>query len=150
MKESLIKLFSNFIKHKYVYVGIPVIIQNSKKEILLEKRNRKVLSYPDTWGLPGGMPNYNEKLADAAKREVKEELGVDVEIIKKAKNTYESFPTKECKFHNVDIPYYAMIINGIPEPKDETQEVKWFKPSEIRNMKLAYSHKEILKGEGLI
>jgi hypothetical protein len=50
----------------------------------------------------------------------------------------------------VDIPFYGKIIKGIPKAKDETKEIKWFKLSEIKNMKLAYSHKEILKGEGLI
>jgi ADP-ribose pyrophosphatase YjhB (NUDIX family) len=151
MKESIIKIASNFVKQKFVYAGVPVIIQNSKKEILLEKRNRKVLSYPDVWCLPGGMIDYGEKLVDTAKREVKEELGIDVKIIRRAKNVYENPPTKECKFHMIDIPYYAKIMkNDTPKPKDETSEVKWFKPLEIRKMKLAYDHKEILKGEGLI
>jgi len=150
MKESLIKIASKLVKQKFVYVGVPVIIQNSKGEILLGKRSKKVLSYPGIWGLPGGMADYGEKVEETAKREVKEELGVDIEIIRKAKNTYENIPTKECKFHSVDIPCYAKIINGTPKSKDETQEVKWFKPSEIRNMKLAYGQKGILKGEGLI
>jgi 8-oxo-dGTP diphosphatase len=150
VKESIIKLASNFVKQKFVYAGVPVIIQNSKKEILLGKRGKKVLSYPGIWGLPGGMLDYEEKLIDAVRREVKEELGIDVKIIRRAKNIYENPPTKECKFHMIDIPYYAKIVNGIPKPKDETSEVKWFKPSEIRDMKLAYGHKNILKGEGLI
>ncbi len=150
MSHSLINLFFKLIKNRYVYVGIPVIIQNSKGEILLGKRNKNMATFPGFWGLPGGMPEYNEKIEDTAKREVKEELGVDVKIIKKAKNVYENFPIKECKFHTVDVPFYAKILKGEPKPNDETQEVKWFKPSELKNLKLAYSHKEILKGEGLI
>ena len=35
--------------------------------------------------------------------------------------------------------------NKTPKPKDETQEVKWFKPQELKKMKLAYTHNEILK-----
>ncbi len=150
MTHSLINLFSRLIKQKYVYVGVPVIIQNSKKEILLGKRSKNLSSFPGYWGLPGGMPEYNEKLEDTAKREVKEELGINIKLIKKSKNTYETFPSKICRFHSVDIPFYAKIISGTPKPKDETQDVKWFKPSEIKNMKLAYSHKNILKGEKLI
>ncbi|MCX6750617.1 MAG: NUDIX hydrolase [Candidatus Pacearchaeota archaeon] len=90
MKNSIINIASKFIKHEYVYAGVPVIIQNSKKEILLGKRNNRVLSYPGVWGLPGGMIDYGEKLIDVARRELKEELGVDVKIIGRAKNVYET------------------------------------------------------------
>lgn len=147
---KLLRGILNFVNKKYVYVGVPVIIQNSKGEILLGKRGRDVIYYPGYWGLPGGMPDYGEKLEDTAKREVKEELGVDVEIIKKSNNLYENKPNKECKSHNVDVIFYAKIINGNPKANDETLEVRWFKPSEIRKMKLAYGHSSILKGEGLI
>lgn len=150
MSHSIFNLFFRFAKQKYVYVGVPVIIRNSKGEILLGKRNKHMLTYPSTWGLPGGLPEYGEKLEDTAKREVKEELGVDIEIIKRSTNIHEHLPIKECKIHSIDVVYYAKIIKGIPKPKDETSEVKWFKSSEIKDMNLAYSHKEILKKEGLI
>ncbi len=150
MKESIIKLISKLIKQKYVYVGVPVIIQNSKKEILLGKRSKNSFTYPSLWGLPGGMADYGEKVEETAKREVKEELDVDVQIIKRTHNIYQNIPNKMCKFHSVDLPHYAKIIKGIPKAKDETSEIKWFKPSEINKIKMAYAHKEILEGEGLI
>ncbi len=150
MKDSIISLISKLIKQKFVYVGVPVIIQNSKKEILLGKRSAKSFTYPNAWGLPGGMMDYREYIETTVKREVKEELGVDVKIIKKSSNIYQNIPNKMCKFHSVDIPHYAKIIKGIPKPKDETSEVKWFKPSEIKKMKLAYNHDKILRGEGLL
>lgn len=107
-------------------------------------------TYPSSWGLPGGMPEYKEKLSDTAKREVKEELGVDVKIVKVSNTLYPNYPSKKSKIHSVDVIYYAKIIKGIPKPLDETEEVKWFKPSEIKNMRLAYNHNEILRKEGLI
>lgn len=150
MKDSIIKIFSKLIKQKFVYVGVPVIIQNSKNEVLLGKRSANSLSYPSLWGLPGGMMDYGEDIETTVKREVKEELGVYVKIIKKSLNIYQNIPNKECKFHSVDIPHYAKIIKGIPKPKDETSEIKWFNPSEIKKMKLAYNHNKILKGEGIV
>lgn len=150
MKQEMVRFLLNFFKSKNVYAGVPVIIQNSKGEILLGKRRRNMATFPGFWGLPGGMPNYKEKLVDTAKREVKEELGVDIKIIKKSKDIYENFPCKKSGLHSVDVAHYGKIIKGIPKPKDETSEIKWFKPSEIRKMNLAYEHKKILKGEGLI
>ena len=147
---GLLRTLSNFMRQKFVFAGVPVIIQNSKNEILLGKRDSKSVYYPLYWGLPGGMVDYGEHLENAAVREVKEELGVDIQIIKRSDAIYENLPKPECKLHTIDIPFYAKIISGIPKPKDETSEVKWFKPSEIKNMKLAYSHRDILKGEKLI
>jgi len=150
MNSKIVNLFIKWFKHKYVITGVPVIIQNSKGEILLGKRANKPIFYSGMWGLPGGMIEYGEKIEETARREIKEELGVDIKIIKRAKKVYEDFPKKECRFHLIDIPVYAKIIKGIPKPKDETQEVRWFKPSEIKKMKLAYTHNEILNGEGLL
>ena len=149
MITKLINLALKWFKQKYVIAGVPVIIQNSKKEILLGKRSNQIF-YPNMWGLPGGMVEHGEPLKEAAKREIKEEMGIDIEIIKKSPNIYEDFPKKECNLHLVDIPFYAKIIKGTPKPKDETKEVKWFKPEQIKKLKLAYNHNQILKGERLI
>ncbi|GBE20238.1 MAG TPA: NUDIX hydrolase [Candidatus Pacearchaeota archaeon] len=146
---TFINLLAKVFKHKYVMAGAPAIIINSDKRILLGKRDGKIGIYPNLWGLPGGMIEYGEDIGKAIKRELKEELGVDSGIIKKSNNIYENLPNKECNIHTIDIPYYCKI-KGIPKPRDETSEVKWFEPSEIKKMKLAYSHKAILKGEGLI
>lgn len=147
---SLINILSNFFRNKYTFASAPAIIQNPKGEILLAKRKENCAFYPSMWELPGGMTEYNERIEDAVKREVKEEMGVDVKIIKRGKGIYEHLPNKECPFHIIEISYYARIVKGTPEAKDETQEVKWFKPKIIGKMKLAYEHKKILKGEGLI
>lgn len=149
-KMNLIKIASMFFRNKNVFVGVPVIIKNSNGYILLGKRNANAPFYPSTWGLPGGMVEYGEKIEDAAIREAEEEIGVKIRIIRKSNNIYENFPNRQCRIHTIDIPYYAKIVNGFPKPKDETSEIGWFSPSSIENMFLAYSHKEILKGEGLI
>lgn len=147
---NLLQIASKFIRNKLAFVGVPVIITNSKGEILLGKRKENHIIYPSFWGLPGGMVEYDELIEDTAKREIKEELGVEIKILKRTKKIYENLPNKNCNFHTIDIPFYAKIIKGSPKPKDETSEVKWFKSSEIKKMKLAYSQKKILEDEGLI
>jgi len=135
------------MKSKYSILGIPAIIIKDGK-ILLGKRNEKVSCYKGYWGLPGGLVEYGETMEQAIKRELKEELGVEAEVIKTGK-VYERFPDKECKIHGADVPHYCRL-KGVPSPKDETEEISWFTPEEIRKMDLAYIHKEILIGEGLI
>lgn len=150
MKNKLTKILLKLLKFKMQTIGIPVIIVNQNKEILLGKRNDNAPFYPGYWGIPGGILEYGERIKDAAKREVKEEIGIKIKIIKQSKKIYELLPSKNYPFHTLAIVFYAKIIKGTPKPKDETQEVKWFKPSEIKKIKLAYNHNEILKGEELV
>lgn len=132
-----------------ILAGVPVIITNSQGRILLGKRKKNAPYYPDIWGLPGGLIDYKESSIETAKREIKEELGINIKITKKSNNIYEIFPSKECPFQTINIVYYA-TTNEKPRPKSETQEVKWFTPSEVKKIKLAYNHMEILKKEGII
>ncbi|MEV2272914.1 NUDIX hydrolase [Nonomuraea africana] len=56
-------------------VGADVLIRDERGRILLVNPGYK----PD-WDLPGGMAEANESPAAAARREIKEELGLDLEI----------------------------------------------------------------------
>ncbi|CAM4479128.1 NUDIX hydrolase [Paenibacillus tarimensis] len=53
-----------------------VIVVNEKNELLLIKGPRR------GWEMPGGQVEEGESLSQAAIRETKEELGIDIEIIK--------------------------------------------------------------------
>ena len=146
------RLLLNFIGKifRINLVGVPVIIQNKNEKILLGKRDSKQSFYPNCWGLPGGLLNYKEKIEDCAKREIKEELGVEIKVLKKSKNIYEIIPSENYAFHTISPVVYAKIANGILTPKDETSEIKWFDKNEIKKMNLAYNHKKILIEEGML
>lgn len=139
----------NYIGSRKITSGAIAIIKNSKGEILLGKREKNHLIYSDMWGIPGGLIDYGETSEKAVIREIEEEVGVQIKIIKKG-GVYEKIPTKKFKFQTITFVYYGKIISGIPEPKDETSEVKWFKPNELKKMKLAYNQEEILEKEGII
>lgn len=135
---------------QFAKVGVSAIIHNKKGEILLEKRDSKVRFYPGYLGLPGGLVEFGETLEEALKREMKEELGVTIKLIKRVKKVYQELPNKKYKnVHLIGFSYYCKI-KGTPKAKDETKEVKWIKPSKIKKMKLAYNHEQILKDEKLI
>lgn len=57
----------------------PVIIENGK--VLLNRENKENGTTP--WMFPGGeVENFDATLEEACRREVKEEMGIDIEIIK--------------------------------------------------------------------
>lgn len=72
----------------YIGVSVGAIIINQKKQILLTKRGENCKNERGCWEAPGGAVDFNEKLDDAVKREIIEELGVDIILLKQfpAKN----------------------------------------------------------------
>lgn len=146
--RNTLMLGMKLLFNRRVTPGVPAIIKNSRGEVLLGKRKNNLLMYPGFWGLPGGLIEYGETVEDAIKRELREELGVDSRVIKYGKPVMD-MPTKKFPVQDLSIPVYCEI-SGIPKPLDETTEVKWFKPSEIKEIKLAYSHKKILEQEGIL
>ena len=59
------------------------LIKNNGKYLVIKRteiKRGKLNSYPLYWDIPGGMVEDNELPRDAAIRETKEEVGLDVEI----------------------------------------------------------------------
>lgn len=63
-----------------IFVSFHAIIEKYGK-ILVLKRSSKDPFNADYWDLPGGVMNFGEEVTQALKREVKEECGLDVDIL---------------------------------------------------------------------
>jgi len=95
------------------------IVDDNK--ILLLKRN----NYPaiNEWWVPGGRVIKNELLCDSIIRKVKEETGLDVEILNQIGITETVFETK----HTVNVCFSLKIKSGDITINSEHSEYKWFK-----------------------
>jgi 8-oxo-dGTP diphosphatase len=60
---------------KTPFATVDVIIESSEGIVLVRRRNP-----PHGWALPGGFVDPGESVAQAARREAKEETGLDVEL----------------------------------------------------------------------
>ncbi len=65
----------------YVGISVGALIFNKKDEIFLTKRSRNAKNERGCWEAPGGGVEFGETLQDAIKREIKEEYGVDIELL---------------------------------------------------------------------
>lgn len=108
------------------------LITNDQNEILLVKNPRK------GWECPGGIVEPGETLPQGLIREIKEETGVDVEIInivgiysntkkKKGYNGVDEVPTI------VTVDFICKYVSGDLRTSDESIEVKWFSKEEALN-----------------
>ena len=111
----------------YIGVSAGAMIVNDKGELFLAKRSMQAKNERGHWETPGGSVEIGETLADAVRREMKEEYGVDVEII-------EQFPAEDHLIpaehqHWVATTFLAKITSGqdpqICEP-DKCDAIGWF------------------------
>ena len=84
------------------------------------------------WVFPGGFLDRGERVQDAAIRETLEETGIKVEVGHLLNAySYKGYPV-------VVMVYPAKILEGVPQPLDETLEVAFFGPKEIPWEDLAF------------
>jgi 8-oxo-dGTP diphosphatase len=86
-------------------VTCAIIIKENK--ILVAQRSEKMI-LPLKWEFPGGKLEKDEDEASCVKREVREEINIEIEIIKKLSNTIHDYGNFKIKL----IPFLANYISG--------------------------------------
>lgn len=114
------------------------IISNKQDEILLIHRNS---SKRIQWEIPGGKVEDNENAMDAAIRELKEELDVDINISKYLGCNISVEDDILLKYHL----FLASIISGSPKlMEDKFDDMNYFSRDELKNMNDLSSNMKML------
>jgi ADP-ribose pyrophosphatase YjhB (NUDIX family) len=116
---------------------VDIIIEIDLMGIVLIKRKNP----PHGWAIPGGFVDYGESLEEAAVREAKEEINLDVKLVRQF-HTY-SDPKRDPRHHSISTVYIAKV-NGIPQAKDDALEIGTFNESNLPE-EIAFDHRSILK-----
>jgi 8-oxo-dGTP diphosphatase len=124
-------------------VGSAVLITDGDR-ILLGLRNKE----PNfgRWVLPGGGIEYGETHEQAAIREAKEELGVEIEILGLAgKGVYHILPPDR---HRMIVYNQARIVGGEIVPSSDISEVRLFTRIELREADITPVVEAVLRDSG--
>ena len=102
---------------KIIIASGPVIVENNK--VLLNKHGDTAF-----WKFCGGrVENYEINLIDNAKREVKEEMGIDIEILDQ--EPFITFTRKEKDRETIDIILVHFLAKRIGKIKPGKDILKW-------------------------
>ncbi len=105
-------------------VGVGAVIIEDGKILLVKRGNEP---NKGKWSIPGGLVRTGETLEEALKREIKEEIGVDIEIGEVACVTEEIFYDREgkVKYHYIIIDFFAEIKSGKITAGSDAKDVRW-------------------------
>lgn len=106
-------------------VGAICVVERADGALLLVRH-----SYRRQWGFPGGLLQRGEEVDDGARREAREEVGIDVELVAEPAVVVAPEPRR------VDVIYRCRPARGV-EPGDVTPcspeivDVRWFPPDAL-------------------
>ncbi len=108
----------------FIGVGVGAFILNDRNEFLMLLRAKDSKVEPGTWMIPGGKVDYNEKMADTVKREIKEEIGVDLDVIEAIKTNDHILPDQ----HWITTTFLCRIKSGAPKIMEPHKHngLEWF------------------------
>lgn len=116
-------------QQKLPKVGVGAVILDEANKVLLVLR--KKAPEAGCWSLPGGKVDYMETIENAIMREIKEELGVEIEITQLVCVTNHIIQSEDV--HYVAPTFTARITNGEVQNREPhaLEDVQWFSINEI-------------------
>jgi 8-oxo-dGTP diphosphatase len=112
---------------------------NSLSVLLIERKNSP---YAGMWALPGGFLDISEDLECCAKRELREETGIEGVYLEQL-GTFGT-PGRDPRERVVSVTYFALTPSDHLSPKASSDAAKaaWFPINKLPN--LAFDHAEII------
>jgi len=127
-------------------VGVGAVIMHEGKLLLVK---RGVEPAKGKWSIPGGVVELGEMVRDAVIREVKEECGLDIEIVKETPmDVLDSLVMDDddrLKYHYVLLQFLARPRGGTLKPSSDVLEALWVPLEDVETYDLTKSLRLFLK-----
>ncbi|WP_297092509.1 NUDIX hydrolase [Thermococcus sp.] len=125
--------------HRCIGLTVDIVIIHNNGVVLIKRKHEPFKGH---YALPGGFVEYGEAVEDAARREAREETGLDVRLIKLV-GIY-SDPKRDPRGHTVTAAFLA-IGSGELRAGDDAGEVHVVPVEEALKLPLAFDHGKILR-----
>jgi len=138
--------FENGSKTSLRHATVDVVVFSKDREkVLLVKRASHLHLEAGKWVVPGGYVDRNEHITNAAKREVLEETGYQLESIEFVKFT-DNLQKPGDDRQSITFLHHAIVGKKVQDPDDESEEVKWFDLSQLpAKEEIGFDHYEYLE-----
>ncbi|MDB4975871.1 MAG: hypothetical protein JWN48_4212 [Myxococcaceae bacterium] len=118
-----------------------IALEESSTKILLIQRDKPPAA--GAWALPGGFVEIDETLADAARRELAEETGLEVEQVEQLR-VYDALG-RDPRERILSVLHLAFVRRADPAVKggDDARKAAWFELAVLPE--LAFDHADMLE-----
>src|SRR3954447_20470228 len=129
LRRRIVRLFAPSFT-----VGAICHIERADGTVLLVRQ-----AYRNSWGIPGGLLQRGEAPADAARREVFEEVGLRIELIGEPAVVVDADPQR------IDVVFRARPVDDAEADRarpcsPEIDEVRWFRSDHLPDLQFETSH----------
>ncbi len=121
----------------YIGVGVGALIFNDEGQLLLTLRGKKARNEIGKWEIPGGAVEFGETVQEALKREIREELGIEIKVTEMLQLCNHIIPDEGQ--HWLSPTYICKVIDGEPknlEP-EKCDQIGWFSTEEAEKLPLS-------------
>jgi 8-oxo-dGTP diphosphatase len=121
-------------------VDVVLVTRDERPRVLLIRRGKD--PFKGRWALPGGFVDENERLIDAAKRELVEETGIELDELEQLYTAGD--PGRDPRGWTVSVVFLGRVTDPpAATAADDATEVGWFPLHQPPEM--AFDHAAILK-----
>lgn len=140
MSSSSARKFSYDYPRPGLTVDLAIVSRELRPRVLLIRRKHD--PFAGTWAMPGGYVEEMERLTDAARRELQEETGLEIDELEQLYTAGD--PGRDPRGWTVTVAYLARVDADQLKPvaADDAEEVAWFPLDELPQ--LAFDHAMIL------
>lgn len=112
-------------------VGVAAAVFDHTGRVLLVQRGQPPRQ--GQWGLPGGLLDLGERLEDGVRREVREECGIEIEVVDlvAAFEPIQRDDDGRVEYHYIVLDYWARLLSGEAVAADDAAAVAWATQDEL-------------------
>jgi len=132
----------NGFKESHIVTSVVAVIVDQDQQVLLTKRC--VPPFQGEWVMPGGKIDLGEPIVAALKREVWEEVGLEVEVGRLI-DVFEHVTPGADNYHFIIIYYLCTpLYCDVNHNRDEVAEARWVKGEDLGQYKIPAGARFIL------
>lgn len=126
-------------------VGVGAIIfDQGRRRVLLVKRGREPAQ--GRWSFPGGLVEVGESLAEALRREIREETGLTVEVgpLVEVVDRVIYDDAERVRYHYILVDYLCTALSDEPLGASDVDEARWFEVEQLEGLEMTEGAVEVI------